>query len=145
MLAWNVNNGDGGYLWRMQGKRSMDQLDRLIQLKLSYAKALGEEKVAEIEEDVDLFGDADQFRLYHAKGRFRGVICASLFTGAAFTALNGGSNGYGAMKRQPALAALCFGSSLVVFYTFWSRWAGFNYQKYNEFQYARVHKMLRNA
>ena len=59
MLAWNVNNGDGGYLWRMQGKRSMDQLDRLIQLKLSYAKALGEEKVAEIEEDVDLFADAD--------------------------------------------------------------------------------------
>ena len=146
MASWsNINGGDYGYIWRVQSARSMDHLDDLIQLKLYYANKLGQDKVNEIEADVGLFADADQFRIYHAKGRFRGVICASAFTGTLFTLMNGGKNGIGAMKQNKLLAMAVFGGSLVTFYTLWSRVAGFNNQVYNEFQYAKVHKMLRNA
>ena len=89
----NVNNGDLGFWWRMQTPRSMDQLDDLMQYKYSIAKQLDEEKVKEIEADVNLFADADQFRIYHAVGRFRGTICAVITTAAATTFLNGGHNG----------------------------------------------------
>ena len=89
----NVNNGDLGFWWRCQTPRSMDQLDDLMQYKLSIAKQLDEEKVKEIEADVNLFADADQFRIYHAVGRFRGTICAVITTAAATTFLNGGHNG----------------------------------------------------
>ena len=71
----------------------MDQLDDLMQYKYSIAKQLDEEKVKEIEADVNLFADADQFRIYHAVGRFRGTICAVITTAAATTFLNGGHNG----------------------------------------------------
>ena len=46
-----------------------------------------------IEADVNLYADADQFRIYHAVGRFRGTICAVLTTMGALTYLNGGRNG----------------------------------------------------
>ncbi len=129
----------------MQGERSLDQLDRLIQLKQYYAKQLDEEKLKEIEADVTLFADADQFRIYHAKGRFRGFFGSALLTATAFTVMNGGRNGYGAMKRHPAMAFGVFAGNYIVFYQIFSRMAGYTSQKFNEFQYARVHKMLRNA
>ena len=134
-----------GYLYRVQGKRSMAQLDELIQLKLNYANKLGPEKVKEIESDVDLFADADQFRVYHAKGRFRGTICASLFTGAFFTVMNGNQNGVALVWKKPLLASAVFAGSWFTFYKFFSRWSGYTNQKYNEFEYARNFKMLRNA
>ena len=137
--------GDLGFSWRMQGSRSLDQLDNLHQYKLNIGSKLGGEKSKFIEENLDLFSDADQFRIYHAKGRFRGIISAAVFTSAFFTISNGGRNGKRAMHANPVLASLIFGGSLVTFYTLWSRYAGFTNQKYNEFQYARVHKMLRNA
>ena len=138
-------SGDLGYLFRTQTSRSMNDLDKLIQLKLCYANKLGEQKVKEIEKDVVLFSDADQFRIYHAKGRFRGFFSASAFTVTLFTAMNGFQNGRGALAAKPLLTAGVFVSSFIGFYMFWTRVAGFNYQKYNEFQYARVFKMLRNA
>ena len=123
----------------------MDDLDRLIQYKLSFAKKLGEEKVKEIEADVNLFADADQFRIYHAKGRFRGTISAAITTMAAWTVMNGGHNGIAFARSQPLLAAGTAIGSWMFFYQVWSRQAGYTGQKYNEFQYARIHKMLRNA
>ena len=144
MFSINQNAGDLGFAWRMQGRRSMDQLDNLHQYKLNIAGKLGGEKSKVIEDNLDLYADADQFRIYHAKGRFRGVISAAIFTSAFFTISNGGRNGQRAMGANPLLASVLFGGSLVTFYTLWSRYAGFTNQKYNEFQYARVHKMLRN-
>ena len=144
MFALNQNAGDLGFAWRMQGKRSMDQLDNLHQYKLSIGGKLDEDKRAHIEGNLDLYADADQFRIHHAKGRFRGIISATIFTSVFFNISNGGRNGKKAMGANPLLASLIFGGSLVTFYTLWSRYAGFTNQKYNEFQYARVHKMLRN-
>ena len=143
-MNYNTNNGDMGHWWRTQSSRSMDQLDDLVQYKLNFGKQLGDEKCKEIEADTNLYADADQFRIYHAKGRFRGTICAAVSTAAMFTVMNGGRNGIALMGKQPALAAAAFVGNWIVFYQFWSRWAGYNSQKYNEFQYARVHKMLRN-
>ena len=110
----------------------MDQLDQLIQYQLRYANALGEDKVKEIEADVNLFADADQFRIYHAKGRFRGTISAFLITGAAFGVMSGGRGGYAKMWQNP-LAVGVFGASWLVCYKFWSYYAGYTNQKYNEF------------
>ena len=131
--------------WRLQTPRSMEQLDNLIQYKLSYANKLGEDKVKEIESDTGLFADADQFRIYHAKGRFRGTICAAVSTATLFTFMNGGKNGIQLMGKKPMLATGAFIGSLMVFYQLFSRRAGYTAQKYNEFQYARIHKMLRNT
>ena len=144
MFSINQNMGDLGFAWRMQGSRSMNQLDNLHQYKLSIGSKLSPEQALHIEQNLDLFADADQFRIYHAKGRFRGLISAGIFTSVFFTLQNGGRNGKKAMGANPLLATLVFGGSLVTFYNLWSRYAGFTSQKYNEFQYARVHKMLRN-
>ena len=145
MYSLNINNGDMGFAWRMQTGRSLQQLDNLHQYKLSIGNQLTPEKCQDIEDNLHLYADADQFRIYHAKGRFRGFFSAAIFTGALFTLQNGGRNGQKAMAANPLLASLVFGGSFVTFYTLWSRYAGFTNQKYNEFQYARVHKMLRNA
>ena len=141
----NINPGDLGFWWRTQTERSMSDLDTLCRYKLYFAKQLGPEKCAEIEEDVILFSDADQFRIYHAKGRFRGTACAIATTGAVATVLNGGSNGIGFLQKNPLIGGAVFLGSWTVFYQFWSRYSGYTAQKYNEFQYARVHKQLRNA
>ena len=82
-----------GFSWRMQPKRSMEQLDELVQYKLSIASKLDETTVKAIEAEVDLYADADQFRIFHAVGRFRGTICALGTTAVAMTFLNGGNNG----------------------------------------------------
>ena len=116
----NVNRGDLGYIWRTQTGRSMDQLDKLYRLKYFYAKKLGDAKVKEIEADVNLFADADQFRIYHAVGRFRGTICSLVSTAVFFTLVNGGRNGMGAIKKHPILASGYFVANWAVFYKFWS-------------------------
>ena len=99
MLNSNIGGGDLGMWWRVQTVRSLDDLDRLVQYKQYFAKQLGSEKVAEIEADTNLFADADQFRIYHAKGRWRGTLCALGTTAAATTFLNGGRNGIGLIQR----------------------------------------------
>ena len=133
-----------GFMFRMQRRRSMEDLDELLQYKLSIASKLDEETVKSIEADVGLYGDADQFRIFHAVGRFRGLICATLTTGVAMTFLNGGTNGRALIHSKPYLAAAVFGGSFFTYYQFWSRYAGYTDKKFNEFQYARTFKMLRN-
>ena len=140
----NINSGDLGYWWRVQEPRTLDDLDRLQQYKLQYASKLTPEKVKEIEDNVGLFADADQFRIFHAKGRFRGVISATAITCGAFSYLAHGQRhpggGRGLMKAMPLQAGALFVGSLFTTYHFWSRWCGLTNAKYNEFQYARVHK-----
>ena len=66
-------------------------------------------------------------------------------TTVAFTGMNGWKNGLGSIQRQPFLAGAFFTANCLVWYQVWSRGAGYSEQKFYEFQYARVHKMLRNA
>ena len=132
-MNWNTNNGDLGHWWRSQAERSLEDLDRLAQYKLHFGNKLGADKVAEIESDVNLFADADQFRIYHAKGRWRGTWSAMFSTMAITTVLNGGRDGRTFMRKQPLIAGGIFLGSWVFFYQFWSRYCGYTAQKYNEF------------
>ena len=50
-----MTSGDLGHWWRVQGERSMHDLDALIQYKLHFANKLTPEKIAMIEEDVNLY------------------------------------------------------------------------------------------
>ena len=116
MFAINTNPGDNGFMWRMQGGRSLSQLDNLHRYKLSIGNKLDQEKRQDIEDNIHLYADADQFRIYHAKGRFRGLISASIFTAVLFNIQNGGRNGKKAIGANPLLASLVFGGSLITFY-----------------------------
>ena len=49
------------------------------------------------------------------------------------------------MRAMPLQTAGLFLGSLFTTYHFWTRWQGLTNAKYYEFQYARVHKQLRNA
>ena len=100
---------------------------------MSYANYLGAERVKEIEGNLNNFEDADQFRIYHAVGRFRGTICAALFTGAMFSMICPQRNGMAMMSKRPYLAALTFVGSWNVFYQLWSRQSGYSHQKFAEF------------
>ena len=82
---------------------------------------------------MNLYSDAQQFCKYHAKGRFRGVVSASLITVVTFTGLNGWRNGLGHMMQNKVLAGGFFLANLGLWYAVWSRNAGFNNQVYNEF------------
>ena len=44
-MQYNIVNGDLGYWFRGQGSRSMDQLDDLVQYKLSVQSKLDEAKI----------------------------------------------------------------------------------------------------
>ena len=94
----------------------MHMLDDLIQLKNWYAARLGDEKVKEIENDTNLYGDADQFRIYHAKGRFRGVTGSFLTTCLAWHFL----------PKNIYITGGVFVGSFTFFYQAGSRLAGFN-------------------
>ena len=77
--------------------------------------------------------DAEQFRVFHAVGRFRGILSASLFTFGFFHVYSGFHGGRAAMRSNPLLSVAVFGGSFAVSYQFWTRVAGYNSQKYNEF------------
>ena len=84
---------------------------------MNYENKLGSEKARQIESDISLYSDADQFRIYHAKGRWRGTISAGVFTATLLTIMAPGrTNGYGFAKKNPLLSGAVFGGSLFVFY-----------------------------
>ena len=71
--------------------------------------------------------------MYHAVGRWRGLLSASGFTFAFFHVFSGFNGGRAAMKANRLLSVAVFVGSWAVSYQFWSRVAGYNSQKYNEF------------
>ena len=87
MFSTNIIGGDLGYWWRVQEPRSLADLDKLHQYKLFYGNQLDAAKRKEIEDHIEWYADADQFRIFHAKGRFRGIISASVITTGAFAYL----------------------------------------------------------
>ena len=116
-----------------------------MQYKLRYANQLDEATIKDIEIDTNKYADADQFRIFHAHGRTRGMWCSLLTLMGASTFLNGGRNGKGWCSKNPYAASAIFFGSWIVWYQIWSRKAGYTSQKYNEFQYAMAHKQLRNV
>ena len=80
-----------------------------------------------IEDNLKNYEDAERFRIFHAVGRFRGTICATLFTGALFYMICPQRNGMAMMAKRPYLAIATFVGSWNVFYQLWSRRSGYSY------------------
>ena len=68
------SRGDIGYLFRGQEDRTIEQVDQLLQRQELLRKQVGEERSAQIRAAPELFADADAFRIYHAKSRFRATF-----------------------------------------------------------------------
>ena len=96
--------GDRGLWFKMQEFRSLDDYDQLLQRKEQLKIAVGEEKAAEIEACPELFVDAEKFRKFHAKARFRSVATTGLVVmgGSTFAAqLMGLPNGRAFLRANP--------------------------------------------
>lgn len=55
----------------------MDQIDDLLARQQQLAKSVGDEKALEIRNCPELFADAEKFRIFHAKARFRSTVTAA--------------------------------------------------------------------
>ena len=147
---WSTIEGKGdlGYVFRMQNNRSMHEVDQLLAQKLALKKALGEEKSAAIEACPEDYADADAFRIYHAKARFRATFTTiGVMVGAPTIAakyLGMAQNGRQLLRRYSMFVAPAIVGTWLVSYKIHHFGAGFTNQENNELLYARNVRMMRN-
>ena len=132
------------YSYRRQHKRSLEEIDTLIERQQSLKHFIGPERSAEIERDPDLFYNHEKFRIWQAKARFRAFITTLVAVPAVFTVANGGRNGSGLMRRNPTISLAAIVGTYVTTFYLWHRIVGYNKQAQNEQLYAKNVKMLRN-
>ena len=90
------------------------------------ASFLGPEKVAEIEENPDLFYQHERFRIWQAQARFRALATTAIAIPTICTVLNGGRNGIGFMRSRPVISGcMTIGVFVFSFYV-WHRIVGYN-------------------
>ena len=140
--------GDRGAWFRMQEVRSIEEYDTLLQRKEQLKADLGAEKSAEIEDNPDIFVDAEKFRKFHAKARFRSVVttAGAVMAGSTIAAQQlGFANGRAFLRAYPYSSLGVTLATWVVSYHSWHFIAGFRTNEMNELKYARYIRMLRNA
>ena len=131
-------------MFREQNKRTLDEIDVLLQRQRYLAEQLGSEKAAEIELNPDLFYNTDRFRIYQAKARTRALVASAVALPAIFTVMNNGRDGIGYVNKNYGKSAAISAAFFVAAFAFFYRRAGFNNQVYSEQTYAKNVKMLRN-
>lgn len=142
-----AGKGDLGYWYRAQDPRSMEQVDTLLANQEYLANQIGAEKAQEIRDDPENFSDADAFRIYHAKARFRATVST---VGAALIASNlaapqmGFQSGSHLIRANKLAAYPALAATWIVTYSVWHRLVGWTPQKENELTYAKNIRMLRN-
>ena len=132
----------------MQEVRTIEDYDTLCQRKEQLRYALGVEKAAEIEACPELFVDAEKFRKFHAKARFRSIATSALVVAGGSTLAAqqlGLPNGRALIRAHPYPTLAVGVGTLLVSYQFWHYVAGFRSNEYNELKYSRYIRMLRNA
>ena len=137
-----------GEVFRRQEPRSMDDIDKLIQRQQQLRLAIGLERAAYIEQNPELFSDGEKFRIFHAEARWN----AFFFTIAAYVGGIGALNMFmpqlqaSKMIKQfkPVVAVGCVGF-YVLSYQVFSRVAGFDPNNWNEYNYAKSVRMMRNV
>ena len=139
--------GDLGYYFRTQEPRSLDQIDQLLQRQEQLRFAIGLERAHHIENNTDLFSDAEKFCIYNAKARFRATVSttAAVIGVSTFAAPQlGFANGRKLLLHYKGAAVA--GAALTYFlsYEFWQFYVGWTPRQWNEFLYAKNVKMLRN-
>ena len=63
--TWDeIKDYDMNYFFRKQEKRSLDEIDTLLQRQEALKQALGDDISKQIEEDPDLFYNHERFRIW---------------------------------------------------------------------------------
>ena len=132
--------GDLGYAFRTQEPRSLDQIDQLLQRQEQLRFAIGLERAHHIEHNTDLFADAEKFRLYNAKARFRATastVGALIGVSTLAAPKLGFENGRSLIRNHRGAVLLGALATYTVSYQFWSFYVGFSPRQWNEFLYAK--------
>ena len=91
----------------------------MLARKEQLAKSVGEEKALEIRNCPELFADAEKFRIFHAKARFRATftsIGALMVASSVAAPMVGLENGSQLVRRYRMLAVPAFIGTWVVSY-----------------------------
>lgn len=143
----SAGRGDYGYSFRMQEPRSLDDIDFLIQRQEQLRQALGPEIAEKVASSPESYADAEAFRNYHAKARFRATFTTIGVTlgGAVIAApMMGHANGRALIRANPLIAYPAIVGTWVGSYFFWNRVIGWNHEQRNKYLFAKNIRMLRN-
>ena len=134
-------------MWRTQEPRTLEDIDLLIQRQEQLRRLVGEDKAKEIAAKPENFADADAFRIFHAKARFRAtvttVVAAVAVSSVAAPKL-GYSSGVRLLKANSVLTLPALVGTWCTSYMIWNRVVGWNSQQRNEWLFAKNIRMLRN-
>lgn len=144
-----VTNGyqadsDITYLFRTQDRRTLAEIDTLMQRQQQLRTLLGEEKAAAIEKQPDLYYNHERFRIWQAQARFRALVATVPTVMIVSTVLNGGRGGYELIKRKWCIALPAIAFTYMTYFSVIHRLVGYNNQTYHEQAFAKNFKMLRN-
>jgi len=138
------NIGDWSSLFRSVSPRSLDDIDVLIQRRENLRYLVGYDRAREIELDPDQVYNHEKWRILQGKAARRSLIFAVLAPSAVCFALAPGQP-YKVIQKNKALYLASIGASFAVGFPIIHRLMGYSNEGYNEFQYAKYVKMLRNA
>ena len=108
---------------------------------------LGEELAADVRADPENFADAEAFRNFHAKARFRATFTTLgvFVVGATAAAPSMGfESGKMLLKAHKLMVVPAMVGTWVSTYFFWNRVIGWNHLERNKYLYAKNIRMLRN-
>ena len=139
---------DEGNWFRRQEPRTLDDIDLLVQRMQLARQKIGLERAAEIERRPEAFADGESFRIQHAKARQNCILFTALSYFVGITTLNLFMPQLQANKLartyRPLVVLGCLGYAVFTYQIF-SRLAGFNPQKWREYNFAKMVRQLRNV
>ena len=139
---------DGGLPWRRQEPRNLDDIDQLIQRMQQLRLTIGLERATYIENNTLLFADGEKFRIFHAEARQNSILFTFFSYVAGVGALNMFMPQLNASKMiaayKPLVLLGCAGYCAVSYQIF-SRIAGFTPTLWNEYNYSKMVRQLRNV
>lgn len=103
--------------------------------------------VSEIEKRPENFADAEQFRNFHAKARFRATVATlgAAFVGSMVVApMVGYRSGRALIMNQRMIVYPAMMGTWCVSYFVFNRLNGWTHEKRNKYLYAKNIRMLRN-
>ena len=126
----------------------MHEVDELLAQKAWLRSQLTDERAKQIEASPEDIADADAFRIYHAKARFRatvttlGVLVGGSSVAAHYSGL--ADNGRQLLRRYKPFVPAALAATWLVSYKIHHYGAGFTHQEDCELKYARAVRMMRN-
>ena len=139
---------DEGWAFRRQEPRSLDDIDELAQRQQQLRLAIGLERAADIERHPEQCADGEKFRIYHADARWNAFFFTIAFyvggVGAAET-LAPHLQVRSLMRKYAILPVISSVGVYLVSYQIFHYAAGFDSMLWNEYQYAKMVRQLRNV